>query len=204
MQLSRKKIYHLGIASQLFQREAQLDDALPREQKKLNVSVTARMFIRKNAKEISEMFDMIKEEEKGLAESFYGYQIEALGYMQFFEGKKELEAFQKSEEKFVLELSALRTMGNGIAQNGDKEALKKVDADFALLRTKYIKPGDPQKAAENLKKYNDALNKFMNDEEGTMDFKVQPIKAKWFENTDSLPQAFVDHYDEAGLIDYEV
>lgn len=203
MKLSRKSVYHLGVASQIFQNEAQYDDSLPREKRKLNVSVTARMFIRKNAKEISEMFEMIKEEEKNMAEQFHGYFIEDLGYTQFFDGDKSLGKFKESETEFKKELTALRQMSNDVLKNNEQNGAASIESDFEALRRKFIKVGDAAKAQENLRSYNQAYKEFLEDEEGAMDFRIQQIKAKWFENAEGLSQAFVDNYEESGMIDYE-
>lgn len=203
MKLSRKSVYHLGIASQIFQNEAQYDDSLPREKRSLHVSVTARMFIRKNAKEISEMFEMIKEEEKNMAEQFFGYFIEDLGYTQFFDGTASLEGFKANEPEFKKELAALRQMSESILKNGENGSTGKIEKDFDALRKKYILAGDAAKARENLQHYNQAFRDFLEDKEGEMDFRVQQVKARWFENTEKLPQAFVDNYEEAGMISYE-
>lgn len=203
MKLSRKSVYHLGVASQIFQNEAQYEDSLPREQRTLNVSVTARMFIKKNAKEITEMFEMIKEEEKNMAEQFYGYYIEDLGFTQFFDGEESLSAFKKSEAEFKKELASLRQMSHDVLKNNGQEGAMNIEKDFDALRAKFIKVGDPAKAKDNLQNYNKAYVEFLEDEEGIMDFRVQPVKAKWFENAEKIPQAFVDNYEEAGMIDYE-
>lgn len=203
MKLSRKAVYHLGVASQIFQNEAQYDESLPREKRSLNISTTARMFIRKNAKEISEMFDMIKEEEKAMAEQFFGYYIEDLGYTQFFDDQDGLSSFKDAEPDFKKELAALRQMSESILKGGNQSNMKNIESDFDALRAKFIKVADPSKAQGNLAKYNQSFKDFLEDEEGIMDFRVQQVKAKWFENTEKLPQAFVDHYEEAGMIDYE-
>ncbi len=204
MKLTRKSVFRLGIASQIFQNQTQVDDNLPADKKGLNVNVTARMFIRKNAKEIAEMFEMIKEEEKTLTEKHHGYLIQGFGYTQFFENKEQLKSFQGKEEAFNKELVSLKEMGNGLAKDVNKATIKKIEDDFNALKAKYNKPGDAEKAKKNLDKYNAAFETFLNDEEGAMDFKVQPIKAIWFENTTSLPQAFIENYDEAGLINYDI
>lgn len=203
MKLSRKAVYHLGIASQIFQTEAQYDDSLPREKRALNISVTARMFIKKNGKEISEMFEMIKEEEKNMAEGHQGYFIEDLGYTQFFDTEDSMKNFIKDEPIFKKELSDLRQMSDEILKTGDQSKAKNIEKDFDALRMKFINVKDQKLAQENLKSYNDAVKSFLDDEEGVMDFKVQQVKAKWFENSEKLPQSFVDNYEEANMINYE-
>jgi len=161
------------------------------------------MFIKKNAKEIAEMFEMIKEEEKNMAEHFQGYFIEDLGYTQFFDSQDRVEEFKKSENEFKKELASLRQMSQDVLKNNGQAGAASIEKDFDELRQKFIKVGDPSKAQENLKKYNQAYREFLEDDEGIMDFRVQPVKAKWFENVEKLPQAFVDNYEEAGMIDYE-
>lgn len=203
MRLSRKSVYHLGVASQIFQNEAQYEDSLPRERRTLNVSVTARMFIKKNAKEIAEMFKMIQEEEKSMAEQFHGYFIEDFGYTQFFDRSDSLEFFKKNEAEFKKELISLRQMSQDILKNNSHQGNSNIEKDFEALKSKFIKIENPAKARENLDNYNKAYKDFLEDEEGIMDFRVQPVKAKWFENAEKIPQAFVDNYEEAGMIDYE-
>lgn len=202
MKLSRKNIYNLGLASQIFDREAVADEALPKDKRVLHINVTARMFIRKNAKEISEMFEMVKEEEANIAEKHVGHFISSLGYTQFFATNEDRESFQKVEPEFIKALTSLKEMANGLLQK-DPSMSAQLDKDFNNLRTKYIQPGDAAKARKNLEAYQTAFKQFLEDAEGIMDFKVHPIKAKWFENTNSLPQAFIDHYEEAGLISYD-
>lgn len=201
MRLSRNAVFHVGIASEIFQKEVQFDEALPREERKIHINTTARMFIRKNAKEIAEMYEMIREEETRLIEKSGGYFISSLGYTQFFASSEDLGAFKKTEDEFVQEVIKLREIADDLLQK-DTAIKVRLDNDFRNLRGKYIQPGDPVKARENLEAYKTAFQKFLTDEEGVMDFHVYPIKARWFEDTNTLPQAFVDHYEEAGLIDY--
>ncbi len=202
MNLSRKNIYQIGIASQLFQAALRQDEMQTIPERRLNINVTARMFIKKNAKEVSEMFEMIKEEELAIAEKNFGHQINALGYIQFFDGETTLKKFLENEEAFNKELDKLRGMSSKVMNHESKPEADIIRNDFENLKAKYIKTGDVEKAQFNMENFNKQFKAFLEDPEGMMDFRVQRIKAKWFENTSQLPSAFEDYYDEAGLIDY--
>lgn len=200
MKLSRKMTYHLWLASQIFEKAYKQDEMLEPDQRKLRVNVAARMVIRTNHRAVASEFHSIKEKEHELVTKHHGYFVSGLGITQFFSSEVEREEFIKNERKFYEELGTINEMAQTLSA-GNTDILAKLNDDFEAARNKFLKTADPEKAKENLGHYNKEFSEFLNEPKGVKDFKVTPIKAIWFENTFDLPQAFIEHYDEAGLID---
>lgn len=203
MKLTRKHIYHLWLAGQIIEKVIQEDQSKQEDQKKLRINVTAKMFLRKNQKEIAGAFAQIKQHELKLVSDHQGYFIQGLGITQFFSSPEEREEFIKNEEKFNKELGTIKQMAETLASSGG-DIMARINEDFERARNKFLKTADPEKAKENLNKYNQAFSEFLTSPEGTGEYNVHQVKAAWFEDTYDLPQAFIDHYEEAGMISYDL